>query len=114
MDNNKLSSSCRRVLLTHWGGEGIAKLGSGQLYRRRLFETIGFAMTADGTGVNLTNLEGLDGPYTFINADDSREPGMTRSPLLQRTKSIPRGRATRMTRTKWRVIAPAEFADRST
>ena len=73
-DTNKLSSSDRRVLLTHWVGEAVAKLDMDQLYRRRLFEKTGLAMTADGTDHNLINLEGLDGPYTFMNADDGREP----------------------------------------
>ena len=48
-DTNKLSSSDRRVLLTHWVGEAVAKLDMDQLYRRRLFEKTGLAMTADGT-----------------------------------------------------------------
>ena len=71
---NKLFPSDRRVLLTHWVGEAVAKVDSDKLYRRRLFERIGVAMTADCTDDNLINLEGLDGSYTLMNAGDGREP----------------------------------------
>ena len=80
-DTNKLSSSDRKVLLTHWGGEAVAKLDLCQLYRRRLLETTGFAMTADGTDDNLISLEGLDGPHTSMNADDDMEPRDDVQPL---------------------------------
>ena len=40
-DTNKLSASDRRILLTHWVGDAVAKVDSDQLYRRRLFERIG-------------------------------------------------------------------------
>ena len=43
-DANKLSSSDRRVLLTHWVGKAVAKLDSDQLRRRRLLEKTGLAM----------------------------------------------------------------------
>ena len=105
-ETNKLSSSDRRVLPTPWVGEVVAKLDSDQLYRRRLFEKTGHAMTADGTDDNLVNLEGVDGPYIFTNGDDGWEPRDDVQPFLQRAKSIPRGRATRITRTKRRVISP--------
>ena len=39
--HNKLFPSDRRVLLTHWVGEAVAKVDSDELYRRRLFERIG-------------------------------------------------------------------------
>ena len=71
---NKLFPSDRRVLLTHWVGEAVAKVDSDKLYRRRLFERIGVAMTADCTDDNLINLEDLDGSYTLMNAGDGREP----------------------------------------
>ena len=48
-DINKLSSSDRRVLLTHWVSEAVATLDSDQQYRRRLFEKTGLDMEADGT-----------------------------------------------------------------
>ena len=111
---NKLSSSDSRVLLTHWVGEAVAKLDSDQLYRRHLFDKTGLMMTADGTDDNLINLEGLDGPYTFMNADDSREPRDDVQPFSPAAKSIPTGRVTRMTMTKRRVITPAELVDRTT
>ena len=44
-------------MLTHWVREAIEKLRSDHLYRRRLFETTGLAMAADGTDDNLINLE---------------------------------------------------------
>ena len=113
-DTNKLSSSDRRVLLTHWVGEAVAKLDSDQLYRRHLFDKTGLMMTADGTDDNLINLEGLDGPYTFMNADDSREPRDDVQPFSPAAKNIPTDRATRMTMTKRRVITPAELVDRTT
>ena len=40
-NTNKLSSSDRRVLLTQWVGEAVAKLDSDQLYCRCLFEKTG-------------------------------------------------------------------------
>ena len=43
-----------------------------QLYRKRLFEKAGLAMTADGTDDNLINLEGTDGPYTLMDAVDGK------------------------------------------
>ena len=113
-DTNKLSSSDRRVLLTHWVGEAVAKLDSDQLYRRHLFDKTGLIMTADGTDDNLINLEGLDGPYTFMNADGGREPRDDVQPFSPAAKNIPTDRATRMTMTKRRVITPAELVDRTT
>ena len=113
-DTNKLSSSDRRVLLTHWVGEAVAKLDSDQLYRRHLFDKTGLMMTADGTDDNLINLEGLDGPYTFMNADGGREPRDDVQPFSPAAKNIPTDRATRMTMTKRRVITPAELVDRTT
>ena len=37
-DTNKLFASDRRILLTHWVGDAVAKVDSDQLYRRRLRE----------------------------------------------------------------------------
>ena len=37
-DTNKLFASDRRILLTHWVGDAVAKVDSDQLYRRRLCE----------------------------------------------------------------------------
>ena len=90
-DTNKLSSSDCRVLLAHWVGEAVAKLGADQLYRRRLFETTGLAMTAEGTDDNLINPEGLDGPYTFTNADDGREPRDDVQPFSPADEEHPEG-----------------------
>ena len=73
-DTNKLYASDRRILLTHWVGDAVAKVYSDQLYRRRLFEKTGYAMTPDGTDDNSINLEGLDGPHTFMEANNDKEP----------------------------------------
>lgn len=48
--------------MTNWVGKAVAKLDSDKLYRRRLSEKTGQAMTADGTDDNFINVEGLDGP----------------------------------------------------
>ena len=38
-------------------------------------------MTADGTDDNLMNLEGLDGPYTFMDAENDKEPREDEQPF---------------------------------
>ena len=43
-------------------------------YRRRLFEKTGLAVTADRSDDNLTNLEGMDGGFSFIDADSTPQP----------------------------------------
>ena len=90
-DTNKLSSSDRRVLLTHWVGEAVAKLDSDQLHRGHLFEKTGLAMTADSTDDNLVSLEGLDEPYTFVNGDDGRESRDDVQPLSPAVEEHPKG-----------------------
>ena len=45
-------------------------------------------MTADCADDILINLEGLDGPYTLMNAGDGREPRDDVQPFLMRTKNI--------------------------
>ena len=72
-DTNKLSASDRRILLTHWVGDAVAKVDSDQPYRRRLCEKTGLAMTADDTDDNLINLDSLDGPYTFMDTENDKE-----------------------------------------
>ena len=87
---NALTASERRVLITNWVGEAterIDKLSYGQargrtssredtgvrpLYRHRLFEKTGTAMTADGTGDDKISLEGLEEGfrYTFMDVED--------------------------------------------
>ena len=87
---NALTASERRVLITNWVGEAterVNKLPCGQargrtsqredtgvppLYRHRLFEKTGTAMTADGTGDDKISLEGLEEGfrYTFMDVED--------------------------------------------
>ena len=43
-------------------------------YRRRLFEKTGLAVTADRSDDNLTNVEGMDGGFSFIDADSTPQP----------------------------------------
>ena len=90
-DTNKLSALDRRVLLTHWVGEAVAQVDSDQKYRRRLFEKTGLAMTADGTDDDLINLEGHDGPYTFMDADDGKEPRDDVQPFAPADEEHPEG-----------------------
>ena len=58
------------------------------------------------------NLDGLDGPYTLMNAYDGREPRDDVQPFSPAAKSIPRSRATRMTRTKRRVKTETDYTSR--
>ena len=80
-DTNKLSASDRGILLTNWVGDAVAKVDSDQLYRRRLCEKTGLAMTADDTDDNLINLEGLDGPCTFMDTGNDKEPWEDEQPF---------------------------------
>ena len=42
-------------------------------YRFRLFEKCGMAMTVDGSGDERITLEGLNKPYSFMDAEDSSD-----------------------------------------
>ena len=89
--SDKLPSSDRRILLTHWVGDAVAKVYSDQLYRRRLFEKTGYAMTPDGTDDNSINLEGLDGPHTFMEANNDKEPREYEQPFPPADEEHPEG-----------------------
>ena len=86
---NALTASERRVLITKWVGEATERIdklpyhhedgrtsredtGVPPLYRHRLFEKTGTAMTADGTGDDKISLEGLEEGfrYTFMDVED--------------------------------------------
>ena len=71
-------------------------------------------MTPGGTDDSLINTEGLDGPYISLNAENGKEHRDDAQTFSSAAKSIPRGRATMMMRTKRREYTPAEFVDRTT
>ena len=87
--SDKLPSSDRRILLTHWVGDAVAKVYSDQLYRRRLFDKTGHAMTPDGTDDKIINLEGLDGPRTLMDAENDKEPREYEQPFPPADKEHP-------------------------
>ena len=62
-------------MITQWVGEA-AKIDveMGVEYRRCLFESAGLAITADGSDDNLTNLDSMEGEFSFMNADSTPEP----------------------------------------
>ena len=57
------------------------------LYRHRLFEKTGTAMTADGTGDDKISLEGLEKGfrYTFMDVEDQNGDGGECGPVEQQT-----------------------------
>eukprot|EP00903_Cladosiphon_okamuranus_P012014 g11281.t1 len=80
-ENGTLTASERRVLLTHWVGAVVEEIDADKEYRKRLFEKTGSGMTADGSEDDRINLEGLSGPYNFMDvevdgsSDDEEERG---------------------------------------
>ena len=72
-ESNKLTASDRRVLITQWVGPAMDIVDSRPDYRFRLFENCGMAMTVDGSGDERITLEGLNKPYSFMDAEDSSE-----------------------------------------
>lgn len=84
-ENGSLTASERRVLLTHWVGAVVEEIDADQAYRKRLFEKTGSGMTADGSEDDRINLEGLSGPYNFMDVEvdgssDDEEEGGDSSP----------------------------------
>lgn len=72
------SAKDRRILITQWAGEAYQKLISKHYdsFRWRMFEKTGCLITADGTGDNMINPEGLDDykvipPVTCLSPSDS-------------------------------------------
>ena len=63
-------------MITQWTGEAAKQIDRDIRYRRRrLFEKMGLAMTADGSDDNLINIEGLErGTYSFMDVDTTPEP----------------------------------------
>ena len=58
---DKFTASERRILITHWVGEGYRKLlnSTYDSYRWRLFQKTGCLLTADGSDDHLVQPEGL-------------------------------------------------------
>ena len=75
-ESNKLTASQRRILITQRVGEAAKKIDVEMdvEYRGRLFKRTGLAITADGSGDNLINREGIEGNFFFIDADSTPEP----------------------------------------
>ena len=74
-ETNALTASDRRVLITQWVGAAMDKVDNRPEYRFRLFEKCGMAMTVDGSGDENINLEGVDKPYSFMDAAESDNEG---------------------------------------
>ena len=72
-ESNKLTASDRRVLITQWMGPAMDIVDNRPDYRFRLFEKCGMAMTVDGSGDERITLEGLNKPYSFMDAEDSSD-----------------------------------------
>ncbi|CAN0499717.1 unnamed protein product, partial [Laminaria digitata] len=70
-ESNALTASDRRVLLAKWVATAVDTVDNRAGYRFRLFEKTGSPMTADGTGDERINLEGLTEPLAFM--DDASE-----------------------------------------
>eukprot|EP00903_Cladosiphon_okamuranus_P021062 g19348.t1 len=68
-EDGTLTASERRVLMTRWVAEVIEEINADQEYRFRLFDKTGAGMTADGSGDERINLEGMSGPLNFMDAD---------------------------------------------
>ena len=75
-ESSKLTAFQPRVLITQGVGEAAKKIDveTAVEYRRRLFEKTGLTTTADRSDDNLTNLEGMEGGFSFIDADSTLEP----------------------------------------
>ena len=72
-ESNKLTASDRRVLITQWVGPAMDIVDNRPDYRFRLFGKCGMAMTVDGSGDERITLEGLNKPYSFMDAEDSSD-----------------------------------------
>jgi hypothetical protein len=72
-ETNALSAGKRRILLTRFIGEAIARIDARPGYRFRLFEKTGLAMTADGSLDDRITPEGVVGPYNFMDGDTSSD-----------------------------------------
>ena len=62
-ESNAQSVSDRRVLLTKWVATAVDTVGNRAGYRFRLPDKTRSLMTADGTGDERINLEGLTEPF---------------------------------------------------
>jgi len=67
-----LSASRRRVLVTHWYGQGYAQ-ACHQYNFEKVFDRTGGNLTDDGSGDHLIKLQGLD-EFNFVIADAQRDP----------------------------------------
>ncbi|CAB1107407.1 unnamed protein product [Ectocarpus sp. CCAP 1310/34] len=65
---NALTCSERRVLFTSWVAQATEEIDKDEQYRFRLFEKTGCGMTADGSGDDKINLEGLS-TYSFMDME---------------------------------------------
>ena len=66
-ESNALTASDRRVLLTKWVATAVDTVDNRAGYRFRLFEKTGSLLTADATGDERINLEGLTGRLAFMD-----------------------------------------------
>ena len=73
-ETSALSAGKRRILLTQFIGEVIARIDARPGYRfLRLFEKTGLAMTADGSLDDRITPEGVVGPHNFMDGDTSSD-----------------------------------------
>ena len=66
-----LSASRRRVLLTHWYGEGYVRACAKYDFEKH-FRNVGSSLTADGSEDALIKLQGVEG-FTFCEGDAERD-----------------------------------------
>ena len=66
-ETNSISAFERRVLIARWVVNAAERLDTRPGYRLRLFEKTGLAMTADGSRDDRITLEGVSGPYNFMD-----------------------------------------------
>jgi len=69
--STSLSASRRRVLLTHWYGEGYVRACEKYDFAKH-FRNVGSSLTADGSEDSLIKLQGLE-TFTFTEADAERD-----------------------------------------
>ena len=74
-ETNALSAGKRRILLTRFIGEAIARINARPGFRFRLFENTGLAMTTDVSLDDRNTPEGVVGPYNFMDGDISSDEG---------------------------------------
>lgn len=77
--SNWLTASDLRVHITQWMGAAMETMDKHPGYRFRLFEKCGMAMTVEGTGDERITLEGMDKPYTFVDAEDPCNEGVSKT-----------------------------------